>query len=885
MKGGAFNFFKVNDFPQDDKQLKQDAEEQLKQWARVDDFIVTTETTSLNVHLRAPAIQYLFGSRKWLPALAAYLYLVHNLNDVDGDTLKFKNGDEPVSVSFPDTMKEMENNKKLQFLTWEETLSTVSMIDHLQIIESVSVQLTEPETNNVIMDFFRKYITEQKLSFYQWLLYFFDQEETWIKSKVNSFFQDVVSEDMAAYTKAALGEKDNIKIIQDTVLKLNSIVYQLFRKQMIQESNLNKKVEFQLFQDDNMPVSVLFKQTNTLAVFHLLCSMINEALQPFIPSTAHRDLLTVQYRDILRFIYGDSFPLLNTTKNDIVDFFHQKNVSWCARDLYDPGTVWTKDMEEQLETLKNAALVIEHAGTDLSFIWGCPRYGSINFVAPAPSRVPLLQKPGQPGVHEKGGHAKMVSAKKLKTFLDHNIFGKKGLECTLASKEPEKPNTDALFAQIKAKGQKPNTGALFAQIKAKGQKPNTDALFAQIKAKGQKLQAGALDTNVLADLFLEPWRARQNRDETALSMSKEEFQKYSKEQNVAWDQDMSPFFHMLQQLPPTYRNAQFFLHYAHLKLNTLQQTPRLKHLVKGILEQYQRHVASFCTEPQMNKPLVTIGHQIQYFKQITVEANKFKLYKSKGLEVNVLALGDPILPKNQAYFSYEWFKKTFWNRLVEAPNIVGAQVLLRQDEYRKSMKAKKWREEWDTICRTRCATKTKAIIGFMKRDHPEEVKDAILPMLGTEPPSESDVSTALVSLCQSFVTCIPPENLEPGTVKDNILKGDLHASVHEIHRKNPATVPPFVWDVVSYLIVPTKWSAEEEVNDVVHDTMQEETTKQPTLSDIDKYKKMQTMGIPKPAIRQKMTMAGEPEAAIDAFFDSKEEIIDFVELLDPWAKW
>ena len=57
-------------------------------------------------------------------------------------------------------------------------------------------------------------------------------------------------------------------------------------------------------------------------------------------------------------------------------------------------------------------------------------------------------------------------------------------------------------------------------------------------------------------------------------------------------------------------------------------------------------------------------------------------------------------------------------------------------------------------------------------------------------PSESDVSTALVSLCQSFVTCIPPENLEPGTVKDNILKGDLHASVHEIHRKNPATVPP-----------------------------------------------------------------------------------------------
>ena len=48
MKGGAFNFFKVNDFPQDDKQLKQDAEEQLKQWARVDDFIVTTETTSLN---------------------------------------------------------------------------------------------------------------------------------------------------------------------------------------------------------------------------------------------------------------------------------------------------------------------------------------------------------------------------------------------------------------------------------------------------------------------------------------------------------------------------------------------------------------------------------------------------------------------------------------------------------------------------------------------------------------------------------------------------------------------------------------------------------------------------------------------------------------------
>ena len=114
-----------------------------------------------------------------------------------------------------------------------------------------------------------------------------------------------------------------------------------------------------------MPVSVLFKQTNTLAVFHLLCSMINEALQPFIPSTAHRDLLTVQYRDILRFIYGDSFPLLNTTKNDIVDFFHQKNVSWCARDLYDPGTVWTKDMEEQLETLKR--LVSMPARTCRSF--------------------------------------------------------------------------------------------------------------------------------------------------------------------------------------------------------------------------------------------------------------------------------------------------------------------------------------------------------------------------------------------------------------------------------------------------------------------------------------------------------------------------------------
>ena len=53
-----------------------------------------------------------------------------------------------------------------------------------------------------------------------------------------------------------------------------------------------------------------------------------------------------------------------------------------------------------------------------------------------------------------------------------------------------------------------------------------------------------------------------------------------------------------------------------------------------------------------------------------------------------------------------------------------------------------------------------------------------------------------------------------------------------------------MWDVVSYLIVPTKWSAEEEVNDVVHDTMQEETTKQPTLSDIDKYKNVND-GYPK----------------------------------------
>ena len=57
--------------------------------------------------------------------------------------------------------------------------------------------------------------------------------------KVNSFFKTWCLKTWQR-TLRRLWEKDNIKIIQDTVLKLNSIVYQLFRKQMIQESNLNQ---------------------------------------------------------------------------------------------------------------------------------------------------------------------------------------------------------------------------------------------------------------------------------------------------------------------------------------------------------------------------------------------------------------------------------------------------------------------------------------------------------------------------------------------------------------------------------------------------------------------------------------------------------------------
>ena len=71
-----------------------------------------------------------------------------------------------ILVSFPDnSRKEMENNKSYSFATGRNVIDSEHDRDHLQIIESVSVQLTEPETNNVIMDFFQNILQNRNFPF------------------------------------------------------------------------------------------------------------------------------------------------------------------------------------------------------------------------------------------------------------------------------------------------------------------------------------------------------------------------------------------------------------------------------------------------------------------------------------------------------------------------------------------------------------------------------------------------------------------------------------------------------------------------------------------------------------------------------------------------
>ena len=102
------------------------------------------------------------------------------------------------------------------------------------------VQLTEPETNNVIMDFFVNILQNRNFPFTSGCCTFLTRKKHGSSPRSTHSSKTWCLKTWQRTLRWLLGEKDNIKIIQDTVLKLNSIVYQLFRKQMIQESNLNK---------------------------------------------------------------------------------------------------------------------------------------------------------------------------------------------------------------------------------------------------------------------------------------------------------------------------------------------------------------------------------------------------------------------------------------------------------------------------------------------------------------------------------------------------------------------------------------------------------------------------------------------------------------------
>ena len=106
------------------------AREQLRQWSRVDECVAEvmevaeTQGAHVGVNMKAPAVQYLLRSFHWLPALAAYLFVVHRLQAVRGDELVFSETDAS-TVAFPDALKGMSDGEKFKFLTWRETLASL----------------------------------------------------------------------------------------------------------------------------------------------------------------------------------------------------------------------------------------------------------------------------------------------------------------------------------------------------------------------------------------------------------------------------------------------------------------------------------------------------------------------------------------------------------------------------------------------------------------------------------------------------------------------------------------------------------------------------------------------------------------------------------------
>ena len=339
--------------------------------------------------------------------------------------------------------------------------------------------------------------------------------------------------------------------------------------------------------------------------------------------------------------------------------------------------------------------------------------------------------------HDLGGAEKPVLGLRLSVLIDKLFRKKSDLGCVVVEPKSPRPSPRAnLLADSTFGGRRQRRlPTLWRPFGGSGSHPPTlgghsnlmaASLLAAIRSKkaaetpepnqgGEKALRAGGRADALADFFLPLWQALQNRTKGALDMGKDEFRKRCEEEQagegIDWKETTGPFVRMLRELPLTYRNGPFFMRHVHNKLAGLDPTPRLQHLARGILEQYRGHASDFCAEPKMDEPTVTIGDQVEYFHRIVKQEKDNALQTASYTEDEreKITRGKPILPK-YVYVPYAWFKRTLWDCLAHAPNVSGAQVLLRQGAYRKGMASREWLPEWGPLLLPRLRKKAEDVV-------------------------------------------------------------------------------------------------------------------------------------------------------------------------------
>ena len=904
--GKVFTLFQVNPLVKDQPITPQMAHLQLKKWTRELEFDTLEE-----VGTRAPAIRYLRASGSWLPNLGRYFMVVYALAQVEKVKQEFRlTFDDPLipTLSFKADgfTEKMTGNEMHDLLTWKRRPRTLTATGHRIFIENVAAKHTTIGDDKVL-EFLGRFSAQrgEPASFYRWLWYF--QTHTGeTDGIIKDIFQLPIVQELEEFEKHCDTQTTILKDVNRLVERGTSLVHQMYRRGMVQDTT-------------TLPFKTFIRPgCNTFYAFHLFCSVVRDTgvWHPFYPSaSADPRLKNVTFGDVFRVLLRtdeDSETMLDNISEayDVADI--QLSVSRRRgflekSNLYDDGTIWSENEKQkiyqQLDTIEYLIQQINNSGLRLSYTWGVPTtaYRALRGEDCGKEPEPFsntMYTSGEDGEDPTGDGEYRTNAKRVRAMLsalfNHPKYMVSKRDKKTCSLSGEAMGTTRKVLGPRPDGWRPEWDQFVPRWKNKEGIPNGIGAFTRLNSLGmlKDIKTG----NTLIDLddaagflaYVAAWAAKNKEDVQTLNFKKiksilpkivTEHEEPTYTERIGaflMSKDSStygPFFRMVDRIAhrPTILSVMRDLN-NHLVKNKHKIVPdsQRREIVTNIMSQWAQFKDTACAPVPLERAMVRNGDRIEYLKACIDQRIMWEPNPNRDPPV----YSPEYITPDVAFIPLYWIVRNVVRPVVDSGRpleTIGARVIIKQHEYQSFLNKKQWHADWSDMCSYLVREKVSVVRDFHARGVSETVTNIVT--MGLETPNDDDILKGLVSLVMEFVVGTATTIVDQD-VAAAIQSMVIHEELPYIDRARPEHVPPYVWNILTFIIIPTSFrtSSSTEKKEVVE-----------TEVDLTKYKNMLRVGIDRARVQQKMTMDGISETVVKNFSttsSSNEEL-----LLDQWTRW